>query len=406
MKKILLLLFFVLLITSASFGETAIEDVRVNNWITATPPSTLTSIDTFNDNFQNIYYYDFAPYYKIYRLRASENKYTIYMQHPGGEYKNILVSGTNPLKGNATSFNSYETQAMESFFMFFQQPYLELPEDNIHTTRVSFSIHPESESRNVYLIAYFNSPRDSFQFMIKSPADPDNEVENDTNNPYAPYLQGHSWGNVHELPLYLSKDNSQDLDTSNTSSNIGNTSNNTVSNYSNLPDDWAKDWIREAISKGLIPSEYQSEYNKPLTRLEFANLYIPVLEKIRGASYITPDIAFMDTESKYPKIAAINRIMYPASNTMFVTDYQLSREEVSFFLYMGIKTIYPYEKPVGKVYFADVTDIEPAFIDSLSYWVGKNVYSKFSDGRVDPKRTMTRQEFYVTLLRIYNIFAK
>jgi hypothetical protein len=404
MKRLGIFIGLLLIFSSYTFGDIAIETISPNTWITAEAPSEVTDPDEFNDNFSNLLYYDFAPYYKVYRLPVSISDYTIYMKHPGGEYKNILVSGTNPLPGNTRTFNSYEVQAMESFFLFFQQPYLELPEKNTHATRVSFSIHPKSDSRNIYFIAYFNKPGDDFEFMVKSPADPANDVENNTENPYAPYLKGHYWGIVHELPVYLSKDNYVDDNQSSNVTSQPDQSNLDNKDYSDTPAKWADQWIKEAISLGLIPDNMRNSYDKALTRQDFVDVYVPLLEKLRGLNYPQSNMLLKDTSSMNAKIAVENRIIAKFSGDLFIPDAALTREKASFYLYAGIKTLYPYEKSLTNVYFADVQTVEPVYLDSLFYWVEKGVYSKFSDGRVDPKRVMTRQEFYVSVLRIFKAF--
>ena len=123
--------------------------------------------------------------------------------------------------------------------------------------------------------------------------------------------------------------------------------------YKQQPSDWAKEKVNKAIADGLVPEEIQSDYDKPITRREFATLMVTAIftsfnEYNEGYEEITKlgwefrtltldnflekvesDIVFTDIDDKYIDVASRLGIVNGLGDGTFKPDNYITRAEAA-----------------------------------------------------------------------------
>lgn len=198
---IILLLVFTLPVDVGAYGMSSYTDSGVlNEWITATSPTSQFDWSGYGQAWKDSFDFSYAPYMKVYKISVEPGaEYTLYMKMPIEQgYMNIDVTGLNP---ESDTFD-YVDGTISGFVMYFQQPWAPRS-NNLDAYRKNFKIASSSESSDLYLICSFENPGKSFEFMIKSPKDSDDDVSNSTLNPFVPDRNGYTWGGLMETPVWL-----------------------------------------------------------------------------------------------------------------------------------------------------------------------------------------------------------
>ncbi|HHW21532.1 MAG TPA: hypothetical protein GXX26_01440 [Clostridiaceae bacterium] len=167
--------------------------------------------------------------------------------------------------------------------------------------------------------------------------------------------------------------------------------------------------MREAIDLGLIPADMQKDYAKNITRAEFCrltvvlleNIYETTIEDILSQRGVTPDKAvFTDTHD--PDILAANAlgIVFGDGKGIFNPHGEIKRGEAAAMLMRTASLTGEYHAL-------------PHVFDDASWfpaWARESAYAAYAYGimvgdnmnRFHPVSFYTRQETYVTILRLYN----
>ncbi|GKX28643.1 hypothetical protein SH1V18_11230 [Vallitalea longa] len=123
--------------------------------------------------------------------------------------------------------------------------------------------------------------------------------------------------------------------------------------YQQQPSDWAAEGVNQAIADSLVPEEIQCDYNKPITRREFATLMVTAIftsfneynegyEEITKLGWEFPtltldnflekvesDIKFTDIDDKYIDIASRLGIVNGLGDGTFKPDNYITRAEAA-----------------------------------------------------------------------------
>ncbi|GKX28647.1 hypothetical protein SH1V18_11270 [Vallitalea longa] len=123
--------------------------------------------------------------------------------------------------------------------------------------------------------------------------------------------------------------------------------------YQQQPSDWAAEEVNQAIADGLVPEEIQCDYDKPITRREFATLMVTAIftsfnEYNEGYEEITKlgwefrtltldnflekvesDIKFTDIDDKYIDVASRLGIVNGLGDGTFKPDNYITRAEAA-----------------------------------------------------------------------------
>ncbi|MGE0447830.1 MAG: hypothetical protein AB7P99_21585 [Vicinamibacterales bacterium] len=147
-------------------------------------------------------------YISVYRFTVTPGqRYTLYAWFkPDGVHRNIYVSGDNPLTDHEASFGK-DGSYTKGWVILNQQPGRETC--NEITKRENFTISTDSTSSQLYLVVTSRTPRQSVRVQLRTPADPDADVNGNTNDPACAARKGNTWGRLWTYPVLLQLDPSE-----------------------------------------------------------------------------------------------------------------------------------------------------------------------------------------------------
>lgn len=173
----------------------------------------------------------------------------------------------------------------------------------------------------------------------------------------------------------------------------------------NVPVSWAKDDIDKAISLKLIPEAMQNSYESNITREEFCNALIFVViqknEALADKAYAEMKPAFSDTKNANVGVLHQLGVVSGVGDGKFNPNGLITRQEAAVML-----------QRTAKALGSDITGIATNFDDKnkiaswanegVSYVFAKDIMSGTGNNQFSPLGMYTRQQAYVTILRIYN----
>jgi len=147
-------------------------------------------------------------YISVYRVTVTPGqRYTLYAWFkPDGIHRNIYVSGDNPLTDYDSSFGKSGSYT-KGWVILNQQPSREACDEL--TKRENFTIAPDSTSNQLYLVVTSRTPRQSVRVQLRTPADPDADVNGNTSDPACAARKGNTWGRLWTYPVLLQLDPSE-----------------------------------------------------------------------------------------------------------------------------------------------------------------------------------------------------
>ncbi len=179
------------------------------------------------------------------------------------------------------------------------------------------------------------------------------------------------------------------------------------------PSAWAKEEILKALEADLVPEHVNSNYTTDITRSDFCDLIIKMIEKksgkaiadvIAGYADAKADVSFPDTDSANVIAAAKLGIVNGRSSGAFDPTANITRQEAAKMLALA-----------AKVLGADITASEVAFADadSIYAWAKEFIYyvntigvmngtSTTTPPNFSPLRTYTREQSILTVYRLFN----
>ena len=178
---------------------------------------------------------------------------------------------------------------------------------------------------------------------------------------------------------------------------------------------WAYPEVVEAIQKNLVPMYLQNSYFSNITREDFAQLIVSALEEVSGktASELVREktgIAkkdlynlnpFNDTSDINVIIANKLGIINGISDTAFAPGNEISRQDAAALLMRAAQLL-----------SGNIEEVEPTFADNdkiadyakkaVSYVTTLKIMNGVGDDRFDPTAKYTREQAYVTIVRLFN----
>ncbi|MGX8797612.1 S-layer homology domain-containing protein [Fusibacter sp. JL298sf-3] len=181
------------------------------------------------------------------------------------------------------------------------------------------------------------------------------------------------------------------------------------------PSSWAKDFVEEAIEKGYVPAHLQGKYQQPITREEFAELFVTAVFAEINADYQKPgtgtktytgfgsefDVddflgrvstteSFTDTENKYVKVANILGMVNGIGGGKFNPDGLITREQAAIMFVNYLQTVW---SPGGYDAYETLDDINEA-----SSWARDAVAWAYGAGFINGTRQFTHANGKITSL--------
>lgn len=212
-------------------------------------------------------------------------------------------------------------------------------------------------------------------------------------------------------------------------SNINNAADAFFQSYKDKPSVWAKPAVKEAIERGLVPETILSDFQAPITREEFAALFVTTvfawhknnphseeqytydLDKYLSNVKAT-DYNFKDVNSREVKAAYLMGFVNDATDSSFMPHEKITRQEAAVMLVNYFQRLLYIDSGYS---VNNITDLDKAASwarDSLivSYYnrliMGtsnnrEGEYDISGVGTIDPLGYFTREHAIVTANRIY-----
>ena len=191
---------------SSTASSIAVTDARINETISIQTPALPLDQQTSPKKLWTKYGKDYGSnfYVQIYRFRvAAGQKLTAYGYFPAdGQYRNLYITGENPLTDYTYALDAKGD--MTGFVFWAQQP--GKWDCSAVTRRINIEISSRSEHNYLYAVAVSRKPSMGFRLFVKSPADPDQDVYSNTQDPSCSQKKGQTWGQTWSRPLILLHD--------------------------------------------------------------------------------------------------------------------------------------------------------------------------------------------------------
>lgn len=177
-------------------------------------------------------------------------------------------------------------------------------------------------------------------------------------------------------------------------------------NTAATPSEWAASYVTTATSLGLIPLALQNNYTANITRGEFCSVLTQVLSRKNYAAYSSftaPAVSpFTDTSDK--DIIWLNGqgIVSGIGEGLFNPNGQITRQEAAVMLKRA-GVAFGLDDVGIDVAFADQPEVADWAADALGFVVDKGIMNGTGDNRFTPLGMYTREQSYVTLIRLYDV---
>lgn len=206
----------------------------------------------------------------------------------------------------------------------------------------------------------------------------------------------------------------------------------TIYAIDSAPSAWAKEEVEEAISLGIVPEDMQKDYQTNITRAEFAKIsvlfvahhfqsdvdevvawYLSEHVDTNGNPLEFQENTFTDVKDSgheyYIQCANSMNIVYGRGDGTFDPDAYITREEAAtmllrvYFCYGGGVKLGP--KSEGVDAFHDVEEISSWADSAVRYMYQWEVMKGMSETSYAPKSHYTKEQCYVTFLRLLHVYS-
>lgn len=174
---------------------------------------------------------------------------------------------------------------------------------------------------------------------------------------------------------------------------------------------WAQEGIEVAFSYDLVTSKVQGEFQKNITRAEFASLVIRLYENMtEKIAEPAPNNTFIDTEDIDVLKAYNLGIVSGKGDGIFAPNELVTREQMAIMYYKALEAIY---KNAGKTLNSTDGILTIKDKSEVASWATKYVDFVYenriivgSNGNFIPKGNATRQEAIIVVKRVYEKYKE
>lgn len=172
--------------------------------------------------------------------------------------------------------------------------------------------------------------------------------------------------------------------------------------------DWAKDEVAAAQDRGLITPLTGQYRTYPITRLQFAELAVNLVETATGSDVApAPADRFADTTDPVAlKAAQAGIVNGTGDGTTFSPEAFITREEIAAMLYRA--ELYLYRErdglgftpaPLDPTAYSDGDQISPWAAEAMGHLVNRGIMNGTSDTTLSPKAYTTVEQGILLILR-------
>lgn len=201
-----------------------------------------------------------------------------------------------------------------------------------------------------------------------------------------------------------------------------------------MPSGWAAQIVSKAETAGFVPENLQGRYKDNITRLEFAQLAVKVIEKIseskiedfilktNGRPLSSYEGAFTDTDSPAAMAAKAAGIIQGTDDFKFLPNANIRRQDAALILkrlaevLRKIKPRSPAGGPSGSPAdgfpagiskeFKDASEISAYAKTGVDFISGQGIMTGNADGKFLPHAPYSREQSYITIYRLAELLDK
>lgn len=172
--------------------------------------------------------------------------------------------------------------------------------------------------------------------------------------------------------------------------------------------EWAKDEIDKADELGLIPESFGLFYTADITRGQFADLVVNMVEKAIGKELAAAKAdTFTDTKELYILKAYESGIVNGMSETTFQPDALITREQIATMLYRAILCL---EKETGKTFidknetlgnYEDGVQVSDWAKAAVAVLANNSIMNGTSETTLSPKMNASMEQCIILVFRLY-----
>lgn len=176
--------------------------------------------------------------------------------------------------------------------------------------------------------------------------------------------------------------------------------------------DWALELLQTADNNELITKRNKADFQKKITRLEFAELAVNLIEQATGKEVTMGDQAFVDTNDEVARKAVAAGVTSGKGEGMFDPNANITRQEICVMLnkviqYVdaanGTATLTNSSKQMDTARFGDTDQIAGWAVESMAALTNNGLMSG-RGSNVAPLDNTTTQEAIILILALYNKF--
>lgn len=179
-------------------------------------------------------------------------------------------------------------------------------------------------------------------------------------------------------------------------------------------DDWAYDEVVAAIEAGLVPADLQNLYHSDITRMEFCRVAVRAVEAALGQDVAevvreSTGRSLSEWQNEYPFTDTANRSVIAAyalgivvgnDNGTFAPSNTISRQEAAVMLTRAARVIGLDTDSVEGTVFDDGDQAAGWAVEAMSFVSHYGIMLGKGEGAFDPQGTFTREQSYMTALRM------
>jgi hypothetical protein len=193
-------------------------------------------------------------------------------------------------------------------------------------------------------------------------------------------------------------------------------------NKKDIPSEWGEKEILNGFALGLIPYDMQGDYRNEITREEFCRLVVRLIEKIKGMDinkYLKSvgisinKLAFKDTSDLDVLAANALNIVNGRGDGTFGPKDSITRQEAAVMLYRMSDALGVGKPNNSPIHFNDASSVAPWAFSSVEFvsamldnTTGNRVMGGAGNNKFLPIATYTKEQSYLTVVRLFNIISK
>lgn len=166
--------------------------------------------------------------------------------------------------------------------------------------------------------------------------------------------------------------------------------------------DWALEEVEAADRLGLIVPSCAAYMTGNITREQFAELSVNLVEVVTGKALAPADAStFTDCANEAVRKAAAAGIVNGVADNLFDPDGGLTREQLATMLYRAWNYIGGVAPVAGLDGYTDARNVSPWAADAVGALAAADIMRGTSDTTLDPKAPCTVEQSILLIYRLY-----